>query len=141
MNLIKKLLSVIVIILLLTSCSDISDENVGQENQVGVIEERNLDWLPEGFEIEENFPEWGTKWESNNVCGSGRLCVTVTFVSENECPNYFDATVNFLNESKSIVAYDTAILNSLRSNQTATLKFYDDEQLGQSAEIGEINCG
>jgi hypothetical protein len=127
--------------LLFSACSNSGKQQSAQDVAVGVIEERNFDWLPDGFEIEENFTQWGTKWESNNVCGSGRLCVTVTFVGEYECPNYFDATVNFLNEEKSIVAYDTVYLKSLRASQKATLKFYDDEQLGQSAEIGEINCG
>lgn len=121
------------------SASELIDDYVSTELDTSDDSSWDSSWIPDGY------TEWSMdstvayKWADDNNCDEYG-CISANFITRDGCPNGIYVALNWLDGSDSVVSYSNASLPSLLPMQTATLRFDDYEEAGESGQISEINC-
>lgn len=99
-------------------------------------------WVPYDFNVWSADSNIAWKWTpSGDYECDDYSCVSAQFISRDGCPNGLYAAINWLDEYDSVVSYGNESLPSLLPMQTAQLKFDDFQDISDSGQMAEINCG
>ena len=114
----------------LNSSADYSYEN-----------EYDNSWVPAGYTAWYKDSNIAWRWANKGSYDCDEYsCLAVDFISRTGCPNGLYADLNWLDSNDNVFAYDSASLPSLYDMQTAKLRFYDRDELGDTGQIASIEC-
>ena len=132
------------------SISLVSENSTSSISELSAIEDQlssntsqnsfgDTSWVPSGYTAWADDSNIAYKWGTKNNC-QNYGCISAEFISQNGCPNGLYAAINWLDNSDVVVSYSNDSIPSLRSMQTAKLRFDDFEEIGKSGQMSTVIC-